>query len=176
MPADARAPSGWALTQAMSALTEARERLLAIDASIDEDTRLLADMLEGESGDAMQIIERVIEASIDADSMADAAKLRKLDIAERQARFEKRRDTLRGIAQSALEVLNLKRMERPAWTANLRQLPAPLLVDEAALPEEWFRTKREPMRAEIRKELASGGDIDGCQFGNAATGISIRTK
>lgn len=171
-----RAPSAYALQAAMTALLEARERLLAVDATIDDDARLLADMLEGEAGEAMTIIERVIEASIDADSMADAAKLRKLDITERQARFEKRRDTLRSVALSALEALNLKRIERPAWTASLRAMPAPLLVDEAALPEQWFRTKREPLKAEIRKELASGGEIEGAQLGNAATGISIRTR
>ena len=171
-----RAPSSYALTRAMGELMAQRERLLAIDANIDDDAKLLADMLESETGDALQIIERVIEASIDADTMADAAKLRKLDIAERQARFEKRRDTLRGIAQQALEALNLQRLERPTWTASLRKLPAPLIVDEEALPEQWFRIKREPMRAEIRKELAGGNEIDGALLGNSSTSITIRTK
>lgn len=171
-----RAPSGFALTRAMGELMAQRERLLAIDANIDDDAKLLADMLESETGDALQIIERVIEASIDADTMADAAKLRKLDIAERQARFEKRRDTLRGIALQALEVLNLQRLERPTWTASLRKLPAPLIVDEEALPDEWWKISRSPMKAEIRKELASGGEVAGAQLGNSATGISIRTR
>jgi Gp157 protein len=171
-----RGPSGYALEKAMGELMAARERLLAIDPTIDDDARLLADMLEGEAGDALQIVERLIEASIEADTMADAAKLRKTDIAERQVRFELRRDKLRAIALSALEALNLKRLERPAWTASIRQVPAPLIVDEAALGDEWWRVKREPMRAEIRKALASGDDVDGAQFGNASTGISVRTR
>lgn len=174
--AETRAPSAYALTAAMSALTEARQRLREIDPGMEDDWQLYQDCLDGESGDAMHIVERIIEASIEADTMADAAKLRKLDIAERQARFEKRRDTLRGVAQSVLEALNLRRLERPTYTASLRTMPAPLIVDEQMLPEQWFRVKREPLRAEIRKELASGGEIDGALLGNASTGISIRTK
>ena len=170
------APSSWALTRAMGELMAARERLREIDPGLEDDWQLYQDTLDGESGDALQIVERLIEASIEADTMADAAKLRKLDIAERQARFEKRRDTLRGIAQQALEALNLPRLERAAWTASLRKLPAPLIVDEEALPDEWWKTKREPMKAEIRKELASGGEVAGAQLGNSATGISIRTR
>jgi hypothetical protein len=170
------APSSYALTAAMSALAQARDRLREIDPGLEDDWQLYQDCLDGESGDAMQIIERLIEASIDADSMADAAKLRKLDIAERQGRFEKRRDTLRSVVQSALEALNMRKLERPTYTASLRAVPAPLIVDEAALPDQWWRIKREPMRAEIKKELASGGDVEGCLLGNASTGISIRTR
>jgi Siphovirus Gp157 len=169
-------PSSWALTQAMGTLSAARERLREIDPGLEDDWQLYQDCLDGESGDAMQIIERVIEASIEADSMADATKLRKMDIAERQARFEKRRDTLRTVALSALEALNMRKMERPAWTASLRANQPPLIVDETALPEQWFRTKREPLRAEIRKELANGTEIEGAVLGNASTGISIRTR
>lgn len=170
------APSAWALQNAMTALMQARERLLAIDPGAEDDWQLYQDCLDGETGDAMQILERIIEASIEADTMADATKMRRMDLAERLARFEKRRDTLRAIALSALEALNLKRIERPAWTASLRQMPAPLLVDEAALPAEWFRVKKEPMKAGIRKELENGGTVDGCQLGNPSTGISVRTR
>lgn len=171
-----RAPSGYAMERAMVELMQARERLLAIDPTIDEDQQLLADMLDGEGGDAMQILERLIEASIDADGLADAAKARKGEIAERQARFERRRDALRFIAQQALDALGLKRLERATWTASIAVRPPPLIVDEAALPDEWFRTKREPMRAEIRKAIAGGSEIVGAQLGNAATGITVRTR
>ena len=171
-----KGPSSWALQNAMTVLLEARDRLLTIDASIDDDAKLLADMLEGEEGDALAVVERVIDASVEADAMAAAAKLRKTDLSERQARFEKRRDALRQIAHDALTALNLKRLERPAWTASLRQMPEPLIVDEEAIGEEWWRVKREVMRAEIRKALASGDKVEGAQLGNASTGISIRTR
>lgn len=171
-----RAPGPYALTRAMSELAQARERLLAIDPTMDGDAQLLADMLDSETGDAMQIVERLIEASIEADTLADGAKARKADAAERQARFERRRDALRSVILRVLEALNLPRLERPGWTVSIRQIPAPLLVDEAALPDEWFRLERKPELALIRKELASGGDVEGCQFGNASTGLSVRTR
>ncbi len=173
---NAHGPSGYALERAMVELMQARERLLAIDPTMDSDDRLMADMLEGEAGDALAIVERLIEASIDADGLADMAKARKLEIAERQARFERRRDVLRLIAQSALDALGLKKLERPTWTASIGVRPAPLIVDEMQLTDEWFRTKREPLRAEIRKALAAGAEIAGAQLGNAATGITVRTR
>jgi hypothetical protein len=164
------------MQNAMTALVEARERLRAIDPTIDDDAQLLADMLEGETVDAFDIIDRLVEASIHTENMARAAEARKMELAERQARFKRRSDSMRAIVQSVLEAVNMRKLERPAYTASLRQIPAPLILDEAALGEEWFRTKREPMKAEIRKELASGGDVEGAQLGNASTGISIRTR
>jgi hypothetical protein len=170
------APSPHAVMHAVSTLQQVRERLLALCPDIADDERLFADMLEGEGGSAIQILERLVEASIEADTLAEGAKRRAADLAERHARFERRRDALRSVALDALCALTLRRLERPAWTISVRQQPAPLLLDEAALPDQWWRTKREPMRGDIRQALSAGAAIEGAQLGNPGIGISVKTK
>ena len=171
------APSSYRLEEAMSVLMQVRQRLLEeAGPELDDDQQLLADMLDAEGGDAMQVLERLVDASLEADAMADAAKARKADMAERQARFERRRDTLRSIAKSALEALNLKKLETATWTASLRTNPPPLAIYVDLLPADWFRITREPMKGEIRKALAAGQEIEGAEFGNADVGITIRTR
>ena len=143
----------------------------------DDDQQLLADMLDAEGGDAMQVLERLVDASLEADAMADAAKARKADMAERQARFERRRDTLRSIAKSALEALNPQE-------AGDRDMDGIAAAEPAATGHlwgpvtsaDWFRITREPMKGEIRKALAAGQEIEGAEFGNADVGITIRTR
>jgi hypothetical protein len=170
------APSPHAVMHAVSTLQQVRERLLALDPTIADDEQLFADMLDGEGGSAVQILERLVEASIEADSLAEGAKLRRADMNARVNRLERRRDALRAVALDALTALTLRRLERPTWTASLYHIPAPLLIDEDALPDQWWRTKREPKRAEIHAELNAGGEIPGAQLGNGRVGISVKTK
>jgi hypothetical protein len=171
------APSAFAVMRAVSTMQQARERLVALCPDIEGDEQLYSDMLEGESGDAIEILERLVEASIEADTMAQAARQRLDDLLLRHTRWERRRDALRTVALDALCALTLKRLVRPAWTISLRQQQPPLLIDEAVLPDQWWRSgKREPKRAEIRAALGDGQVIDGAQLGNPGIGISVKTK
>jgi hypothetical protein len=176
MPNTNRLLSGFAVMDAVSTLQQTRERLLALCPDIEQDEQLFSDMLEGEAGDALGVIERLVDASIAADDLADLTKARLADLTQRKARFERRRDAYRTVALEALEAIGVKKLERPHFTAWIRHQQAPLLIDEAWLPSEWWKTKREPMRGEIRDALDAGQEIPGAQFGNAGTGLSIRTK
>jgi hypothetical protein len=165
-----------ALERAMSVLMQERERLAAIDPTIEEDWQLYQDCLDGEAGNALQVIERLIGTSIDADGLAEMVKARKMDLATRQARFEKRSETMRAIALSAMEALNLRRLERPEWSAFVGARPAQLILDEEALPDKWFRVKKEAERALIRRALSDGEEIPGAVLGNSSTRLTIRTR
>ena len=169
-------PSSYAVMNAVNELEQVRDQLVAICPDIEQDEALFADMLEGEAGDSLRIIEHLIDASVESDALADAVTARQKDLAERKVRFEKRRDAYRTVALQVLERINLRKLERASWTASIRALPPPVHIDETVLPEVWWRTKREPMKAEIRKALLAGDPVDGAQLGNAATGLSIRTR
>jgi Gp157 protein len=173
----ADAPSAFKLEKAMSALMETRERLLREYPEIAEDETLLTDMIEGEGGDAMDVLDRVVRASIEADSLAKAAKERKAEIGERQTRFERRRDHLRALAFSALEALDIKKLERPDFTASIRAGQASVVVfDEEALLPAFWRYSQEPDKAKIRDAISKGFDVDGATLSNAAPSLAVRVK
>lgn len=169
-----RPPSSYAVSEAMRVLTELREQLLAIDPTIADDETLLHDMLEAEGDGAIEVIERVIRASIEAESMADGAKRRRAELGERQARFERRRAALRDAALAALSALGLRKLERPDFSVFVRAGQPELIVDEAALDPAFVRTKYEVDRALIRKQLAAGIDVAGAVLGNARPSITVK--
>ena len=172
-----RAPSGYALTRAMGELMAARERLLAEDATIAEDDRLFHDLLEGETDNALEILERVIRLSIESDNLAKAAKLRKDELAEREDRFRKRRDGLRAMAFSALDCLRPLKIEREDFTASIRNgQPVVIVTDMDKLPAAFVRTKVEPDKTLIGAALKAGNTVDGATLSNSPPNIAIRTK
>ena len=173
-----KGPSSWALQNAMTALMEMRDRLLSEDETIGEDDRLFSDLLDGEDSDnALDILRRVISASIDADNLAKAAKMRKDEIAEREARFRKRRDGLRNMAFRALDCLRPLKLETAEFTASIRNgQPVVVVTDETLLPEAFVRVKREPDKVLIGAALKAGNTVDGAELSNSAPNISIRTR
>ncbi len=176
MSGAARAPSSYRVMNAVMELAQVREMLLAIDPTIEDDPALFQDLLDGEGGDNLAVIERLIEASIETDALADAAKLRLADLAERRARFERRRDAYRAVALKALEAINLKRLERPTWTASIGNRPPKVMVNEDALPDRWFRVKREADKAALATALKAGETIDGATLSNGGVGLTVRTR
>ena len=172
-----KGPSSWSMQNAMTALMEARDRLLAEDATIADDQRLFHDLLEGETDNALEILERVIRLSIESDNLAKAAKLRKDEIAEREARFRKRRDGLRAMAFSALDCLRPLKIEREDFTASIRNgQPVVVITDMDKLPSAFVRTKVEPDKVLIGAALKAGNAVDGAELSNSAPNISIRTR
>jgi hypothetical protein len=172
------APSQHAVMRAVSTLQQLAEQLRALCPDIEDDDALFSDTLQGEAPDALAVIERLIDASLAAADMAELAHVRLTDLAERKARFEKRRDAYRQVALQMMEAVNLKKLERPHFTASLRQMPAPLIIDRDVLSmDEWWRhPPPEPNKTDIRKALLDGVDIPGAQLGNPATGLTVRTK
>ncbi len=173
----ARPPSSYAVMNASNELARVREMLVAICPDIEQDQPLFHDMLEGEAGDSLRIIERLIEASVESDALADAAKLRQADLAERRARFEKRRDAYRAVALRELEAINLRKLERAAWTASVANRPPRVVItDESALDEIYVRVKREPDKAAIAAGLKNGDVVRGAEFSNGGVGLTVRTR
>lgn len=172
-----RPPSSYAVMNAGNELARVRDMLIAICPDIEHDQPLFHDMLEGEAGDSLRIIERLIEASIESDALADAAKLRQADLAERRARFEKRRDAYRAVALRELEGINLRRLERAAWTASVANRPPKVVItDEAALLPAYIRTRIEPDKAAIAAVLKDGRTVAGAELSNGGVGLTVRTK
>lgn len=170
-------PSPFAVQRAMTVLLEARERLLTVEPGIEQDERLYLDCLDGESGDAFEIIDRIIAAAIDAEALAEHASRRMAEIAERRARFKRRNEQLRGVAFAMLEALGITKLERADYSAAIRAgSPHVIVTDAAALPDAMVRVKREPDKTLIGTALKAGNTVDGAQLSNSAPALTIRVR
>ncbi len=161
----------------MSVLMAARERLLADEPGIEQDEKLYLDCLDGQSGDAFEIIDRIVHAAIEAEDLAEQASRRMADIAERRARFKRRTEQLRGVAFAMLDALAIPKFERADYTASIRPgQPHVVITDEAALPPETVRIKREPDKLLIGALLKAGSAVPGAELSNAGSSLTIRTR
>jgi len=161
----------------MSALLAVRQRLLQDDPDLADDEQLFSDMLEGEGGDAMEVLHRVLRASIAAKDMAEAADSRAIEIAARRDRYRRRAEALRGAAFAALDALGIKKLELPDLTASVRAgQPVVVITDEAALPEVCIRVTREPDKALIAAALKGGREVPGAELSNSSPSLTVRTR
>lgn len=171
------APSPFRLEQAMSVLMSVRSRLLEDDPDLADDERLMADMLEGETGDAMEVLHRMVRASMHAKSMAEAAKQRAADIAARAERYARRDAALRGGVFAAMDALGLRKLEAEDFTAGISAgTPSVVIADETALPDEFMRVEKAPNKTAISAALKGGATVPGAFLSNGLPRLSVRTK
>ncbi len=170
-----RAPSPFALANAVTALREAHRRLMTIDASIEQDERLLQDMLESEAeGDPYAIIDRFVKASRQDAMYAKASRKEAQIMAERAKRLEERHEARRNAVMNVLQILGMRRLERPTYTARIDDgKPGVVIIDETKLPDDYTRISREPNKSLIGKALMDGFTVDGAELRNSAPHIVI---
>lgn len=170
-------PSPYQLEQALAALLATRQRLLVEDPEIENDERLFADMLEGESGDAMEMLDGVLRAAVQADSMAAAAEARATDLEARRDRYRNRAKVLRGAAFAAMDALGMRKRELPDLTASIAVgRPSVLITEESAIPDQYIRVSRSPDKSALLQALKAGGDVPGVTLNNSLPSLQVRTK
>jgi hypothetical protein len=172
-----RPPSPYELERAVTALLTLRDQLLDIDPDLADDAQLWANSLDGEGGEALDVVDLLIRASIDADGLAIAAKVRGQEIAERQKRFELRRNSMRRAAFAIFDALQLHKHEREDFTASIRAgTPHVDITDDKALPDEFVRIKREPDKALIGEALKRREEVPGAVLSNAGPSLAVRRR
>jgi len=132
----------------------------------DEDYGLLISTVEGES-DVLEVIDRVVEAAIADAKLVELAR-------ERARRLEERAKRTRNVALQIIEALGISPLERPLFTASVsyhRELGS---LNEAELPDEWWR--RAPDKVAIAKALRAGQEIPGASLGNDQPRLTVRTS
>lgn len=171
------APSPYAMEQAMSVLLSVRARLLEDDPDLASDERLMADMLEGETDGALEVIHRYVRAALHAASLAEAAKKRAADIASRAARYAKREGDLRGGVFAAMEALGLRKIEQPDFTASVSVGASSVVItDEDALPDAFVRITRTPDKTAIGQAIKTGQTVHGAEISNGLPRLTVRVR
>jgi len=160
----------------MSALMSGRAAMEA-DPDLAGDEAAILAALSVETEDVMEMIHRVLQASVHARARAEMADAMLRDLTARRDRYRRRGDTLRATAFAAMDALGLPRAEWPDLTASIvRGRPTAIVTDEAALPAEYTRTTVAPDKAAINEAVKQGVVIPGVEMSNAIPTIQVRTK
>jgi hypothetical protein len=151
-------------------------QLLATYPELVDDEVLQLDMLEGSTDlvEFMRVLERRRQ---DAVTLSEAVAMNIDALAARRARFERRQEVVRQLMFQLLQLAHLKKLELPEATVSMRAgVPKVIVTDEAAVPDEFCRIKREPDKGKIKAALAELKPVPGATLSNAEDVISIRVK
>jgi hypothetical protein len=141
-----------------------------------EDDVLRADTIEGQT-DLHEFLRGLEHRRREASAMVNAIGMDIDNLKQRQARFDRRDEAMRGLMFKLLESAELKRLELPEATlsiANGRQKV--VIVDESLLPEDCLRIKTEPDKTAIKAKLDGFETVPGACLSNPEPHLTIRVK
>lgn len=151
-------------------------KLLADYPELTDDETLRADLIEGETN-AHKIIERALSEKLDADAMATAIKERVTDLTERRGRFERKAEAMKALIKSIMQSADLDKLQLTEATLSIAKPRTSVNVtDLEALPQGYFRLKREADKAAIKSALEQGGSIPGAELTLGSPSLTVRTK
>jgi Siphovirus Gp157 len=152
-----------------------RERVRAVDPSLDEQT--LADTVEGLT-DIHEILAAIVRAALADEALAQGLKVRVGEMEGRLERLQERAAKRRQIVKETMVELDIKKLTAPDFTVSVRPgLPALVVLDEAAVPSIYWEP-REPRlkRQELGADLKAGAEVDGATLSNPEPVLSVRTR
>jgi hypothetical protein len=143
---------------------------------MDEDEQLRLDMLEG-STDLHEFLTDVVVRIADANAKIEALGDLIADFKKRCDRFEQRSDAMRSLAHKVMDWAEVRKVELAAATLSIRAgQPRVIITDEARLPENFIRIKREPDKHLIASYLKAGEHVPGAELSNSEETLAVRVK
>jgi phage host-nuclease inhibitor protein Gam len=105
---------------------------------------------------------------------AEAAKTEAKRIADHGKTFEQGADKLKQRLFEAMKQTGKEKFKTPFAAYSIRKNAAAVqIADDAAIPDEYFRTKREVDKAAIKEAIKAGAEIAGCAL---VQGESLQIK
>lgn len=143
---------------------------------LEGDEILRADVLEGETN-IETVIGNLVNATRDAETMAEAISLRAKEISERKGRFERRAEAARRMILSIMDRAHLPKLQLTEATLSTRFIaPSPIVTDPSLLPDDCVRIERKPSMTAIKAAVEAKRDIPGIAMSNGKLSLTIRTK
>jgi hypothetical protein len=149
---------------------------LVLRAGVAPDDPDFITIVEAET-DALETVRRMLRAARMEE--ADVKKLAEImsEFKDRKSRKEEKAESLRRAATWALEEMGIKRIDAPDFSATLaRGRPPVVITDEAAIPGDLVRVRREPMKGVIRECLEEGREVPGATLGNPTPVLTMRVR
>jgi hypothetical protein len=163
------------LAQSLTTYQVIRERILAVEAGLDEET--LADTLEGLT-DLNEVVAAVVRSALLDEALAEGLKAHIATLQERLRRLMERADARRRIARDAMLEVDIRKIAAPDFTISVRPgSPALIVSDEAAIPADYW-VPREPRldRFGLIADLKKGVAVAGAQLSNPEPVLSVRVR
>lgn len=152
------------------------EAIKGIYPELEEDAELLATTVEGET-DFERVIDKLVNFVREAETMAEAVKARKDEIAERQKRFERQSEAGRKIILSLMDAAQQPKVTLPEATLSITKPREKLVIwAEEEIPQGYFAIVRKPDTKAITAALKAGNEIPGAELELGAPGLRIQTK
>jgi hypothetical protein len=163
------------LTHSLAVYQTIRERIIALEADIDEAT--LTDTLEGLT-DIHEVLAAIVRSALLDEALAEGLKGHIQLLQGRLQRLTERGAERRRIARDAMVEVDIKKIAAPDFTVSVRSgSPSLLVIDEGAIPEPYWEP-REPRlnRAELLADLKRGVDVPGSHLSNPEPVLSVRVR
>ena len=161
------------LTHSLSLHRTIRERIIALQADIDEVT--LADTLEGLS-DIHEVLAAIVRSALFSEALAEGLKGHIQVLQGRLERLNQRNAERRRIARDAMIEAEIRKITAPDFTLSLRSgSPAVVVVEEGLVPEAYWEP-REPRlnRLSVLAALKQGVSVPGALLSNPEPVLSVR--
>lgn len=140
----------------------------------DEDLR--ADMFEAETN-LHPIIERLVKMKLDAETMAAAVKARKQDIADRQARFERKAEAAKALIKSVMVAADIPKIQLPDATVSITSPRVVVeITDLESIPQGYAKFEKRADKTALKAALEAGEQIPGAALAFSEEGLMMRTK
>lgn len=150
--------------------------LLLAYPELDQDEVLRADMLEG-STHLDEFLSNVLRKIGATQAIIEGTKAYVVEIQERKSRMERREYALRQLIHKVMDTAGLRKRELAEATVSIRAgQPKVMIVEEAIIPDEFCRIKREPDKTRIKAAIQAHEQVPGCSLSNAEETIAIYVR
>lgn len=163
------------LTHSLTIYQTIRERIIALEADIDEET--LADTLEGLT-DLHEVIAAVARSALVDEALVAGLKGHIQNLQDRLRRLTERAASRRRIARDAMLEVDVRKITAPDFTLSVRSgSPAIAVIDEAAIPNAYWKPRDPTLdRAGLLSDLKAGVPIAGAALSNPEPVLSVRVR
>lgn len=140
----------------------------------DDEEAVLA--LESET-ELTELATRIVKVIGEAEAEAEGIKAYQAELAERKARKERKAEGMRSMLLSLMEAAGVPKLPLPIATLSVGPKPASVVItDEAAIPDDYFRVKREVDKTLIKKAISDGFVVTGASLSNGGSRLTVRTR
>jgi hypothetical protein len=163
------------ITRSVSVYQTIRDRILAIEGTVDEAT--LADTIEGLT-ELNDVVAAVVRMALLEEAMAEGLKAHIELLQDRLERLWERAASRRQVARDAMIEVDLKKVASPDFTITIRPgAPAVVIVDEKSVPQTYWQA-REPRldRIQLLSDLKLGLPVAGAHLSNPEPVLSVRIR
>lgn len=141
-----------------------------------DDPELLHDVIEGQT-DLFEIMDWLLGKLADEEELETAIASRSAVLGERKKACQNRQQRLRDALLYCMTASDQKSLRRPEATLTLTpRKPGVQAVDEAALPEEFWKVERKVNRSAISDALKEGWIPPGVTLDNGGVALTVRRK